>query len=377
MSNKLFFSQNVVLGVVIPKSKTLKFNNQHLSFPFSLKCSITTSQSESVSTQPFAVTYLINNFDFTHESALKAFNHKQVRFNTPDKPDSIITIFKNHGFSQENIRIIIKKAPWLLSSQPHNVILPKLQFFLSKDVSSSDIVSLLTSHPQILQRSLEKRIIPPFELLNRFSKTDKDTIVPIIRNSSAFTVYPRHVLEANTNLMSDFGVSDNVIASLLHSRTPIFGSKDLIKSLEEVKALGFDPSMTTFGTALKAKIGLSKKLWNAKFDVFKKWGWSDETAIRVFRYQPNLMLTSIDKINLVMSFWVNQLGWDSLALAKCPQMFCYSLHKRIIPRASVLQFLLLKGLREKNASLGLPFTYSENMFLNKCVSDLRRSLIIY
>jgi len=142
MSNKLFFSQNVVLGVIITKSTTLKFNNQHLSFPFSLKCSITTSQSESVSTQPFAVSYLINNFDFTHESALKAFNRKQVRFNTPDKPDSVITFFKNHGFSQENIRIMIRKLPWLLSSQPHNVVLPKLQFFLSKDVSSSDRVPL-------------------------------------------------------------------------------------------------------------------------------------------------------------------------------------------------------------------------------------------
>jgi len=115
------------------------------------------------------------------------------------------------------------------------------------------------------------------------------------------------------------------------------------------------------------KQSMSKILWDKKVDVFKKWGWSDEDVIPAFRCQPSFMLTSIDKINLVMSFWVNQMCWDSLALAKCPLMFGYSLHKRIIPRASVLQFLLMKGLREKNASLVTPFTYSESLFLNKFV----------
>jgi len=82
---------------------------------------------------------------------------------------------------------------------------------------------------------------------------------------------------------------------------------------------------------------------------------------------PSLMLTSLDKIDLVMNFWVNQLGWNSLALAKCPDIFSFSLEKRIIPRASVLQFLLTKGLREKNRNLAVPLTYREELFLSKFV----------
>jgi len=373
MLKKWFLSQNIVLGIITTKSTTPKFNNplfyQHFSFPFSLtRFSTTTSESESESiTQPFAVSYLINNFGFSPQSALKAFNFNQVRFNTPDKPVSVTTFFQNHGFSHDSIRIIITKAPWLLSTQPHKRLLPKFQYFLSKGASSSDIVSFLTSNPQILQSSLDKRIIPFFELLNRFSKTNKDTIVCLIRHSRTFTVYPHHLLEANINLTSDFGVCDSAIARLLHRRPSIFGSKDLIKSLEEVKGLGFDPSTNTFGTALMTKQCMSKILWDKKVDVFKKWGWSDEVVIRVFRCQPGLMLTSIDKINLVMSFWVNQMGWDPLDLTKSPLLFSFSLPKRIIPRASVLQFLLMEGLQKKNASLVRPFAYSENMFLNKCV----------
>ena len=370
MLKTCFLSNDVVLRFI---TTTPRFNNplvnQHFSFPFSLtRFSTTTSASQSESiTRPFAVSYLINNFGFTHESALKYFNNREVRFNTPDKPDSVITFFKNHGFSHSDILIIIKKAPWLLSSQPHNVILPKLQFFLSKDVSSSDIVSLLTANPSILRSSLDKRIIPLFELLSRFFKTDKDIIVCLIRYWSTFTTNVDHLIVSNINLMVDFGVSDSTLVRLLRTRPCIFGSTDLIKSLDEVKALGFDPSVTTFGVALIAKKGISKNLWDKKVDVYKKWGWSDEAVIRAFRRRPELLLISIDKINLVMSFWVNQMCWDSLALAKYPLMFGYSLHKRIIPRASVLQFLLMKGLREKNASLVTPFRYSEKLFLKKFV----------
>ncbi|KAK2395046.1 transcription termination factor MTERF5, chloroplastic [Trifolium repens] len=360
------------LGFITRKSTIPKFDllSQHFSFPISLRFRYFTTTSES-NTHPFPVSYLINNFGFSPQSALKAFNHRQVRFKSPDKPNSVINFFKNHHFSHPNIRIIITNAPWLLSSKPHKSLLPKFQFFLSKGVSSSDIVSLLTESPRILKFSLEKRIIPLFELLSRFLKTNQDVIVCLIRHTTAFQMNTNPRMLVNINLMTDFGVCDSNIARLLQERPSIFGSNDLIKSLEEVKGLGFDPSMTIFGTALMAKKCISKKLWNQKVDVFKKWGWSDEAVLQTFRSYPKLMMVSIDKVNLVMTFWVNQLGWNSLELTKCPLIFSFSLEKRVIPRASILQFLLMKGLRKKNASLVTPFIYTEKLFLDKFVFNFK------
>jgi mTERF domain-containing protein len=370
MLKKWFLSHSV--GFINPKFKTLV---QHFSFRYYCSTTTTTSsQSQSESepdTNPLPVSYLINNFGFSHESALKVFNQKQVRFNTLEKPNSVITFFKTHGFSQSNIRTTIKKAPWLLSSKPNNKILPKFQFFLSKGVSSSDIVSLLTANPKILQSSLEKRIIPRFELLSKFLKTNKDVIVCLIMHWSLFVCTPYDNIVANINLMTDFGVCDSNIARLFQQSPSIFGSTDLLKSLEEVKGLGFDPSMTTFVAALMAKKCMTKKLWNQKVDVFKKQGWSDEVVLQAFRSYPSLMLVSIDKVNLVMSYWVNQLGWNSLALIKCPLIFGFSLEKRVIPRASILQFLLMKGLRKKNSSLVAPFLYTEKLFLDKFVFSFK------
>ncbi|GAU48919.1 hypothetical protein TSUD_301740 [Trifolium subterraneum] len=108
--------------------------------------------------------------------------------------------------------------------------------------------------------------------------------------------YPYDRIVANINLMTDFGVCDSAIATLFHNRTSIFGSNDLIKSLEEVKGLGFNPSKTNFGIALMAKKGMGKKLWDEKVDTFKKWGWSAEAVFQAFRSYPNLMCSSIDKI---------------------------------------------------------------------------------
>ncbi|WJX27912.1 hypothetical protein P8452_16688 [Trifolium repens] len=81
MFRKWFLSHNLVLSI----TKSPKFHPfiQHFSFPFSpstfcTTTSTTASESESESdTHPFAVSYLINNFGFSHESALKAFNNKQ------------------------------------------------------------------------------------------------------------------------------------------------------------------------------------------------------------------------------------------------------------------------------------------------------------
>ena len=145
----------------------------------------------------------------------------------------------------------------------------------------------------------------------------------------------------------------------------------MLKMVEELKDLGFTTSKTTFGIALQAKLSVRKTLWEEKVDAFKKWGWSDEDVLQAFRRQPHCKLVSIDKINLLMSFWVNQLGWDALALAKGPSVFSSSFEKRVLPRASALQYLLKKGLRKKNASLTTPFGVTDKLFLDRYIKHFK------
>ncbi|KAK7282065.1 hypothetical protein RIF29_10580 [Crotalaria pallida] len=170
-------------------------------------------------------------------------------------------------------------------------------------------------------------------------------------------------------LLHEEGMSKSNISLLFRMRAYVLHTNGLKEAFDEVKELGFDPSKVSFVVALVAKVSLSKTKWNAKVDAFKRWGWSEEAIDAAFRRYPFCMMTSIDKINLIMSFWVNQLGWNSLDLVIYPFVFGFSLEKRIIPRAFVIQYLLAKGLLKKHASLYTPFAISEKLFLEKYVKN--------
>jgi len=337
------------------------FNLKPLTFsktplPFSLHFCTNTSDSTS-----FAVSYLINNFGFDPQFASKLCSTYKLRFKTHQNPDSVLNFFRNHGFSNSQLRHIIPKAPWLLSCDPSKRVLPKFQFFLSKGASTSDIVNFMSKNPRILSASLKNRIVPIYELVYRFLQSHKDAIACVISNPVLFS---DHLVAHNITLLLENGLSDSNISRLLREHRRTLHTCDILKVVDELRDLGFNPSKTTFGVALVAKSSTTKALWKEKVDAFKKWGWSDEDVLEAFKKQPHCMLVSIDKINLVMSFWVNQLGWDAKDIAKTPDILSLSLEKRIIPRATVVQFLLSNGLRNKNASLIYPFLMPEKLFLD-------------
>ncbi|XP_027188168.1 uncharacterized protein [Cicer arietinum] len=333
--------------------------------PFLLHFCTNTSPSTS-----FQVSYLIHNFGFSPQCANKLCSSYNVRFKTTQKPDSVLNFFTNHGFSKTQLHNMITKAPWLLSCDPIKRVLPKFQFFLSKGASNSDIVNLVTKNPMVLSSSLKNQIVPTYELAYGFLQSHKDTI-DCVNNSPTF--FGDRRVASNIRLLIENGVADSNIARLLKSRCRILQTCDMLKLVEELKDLGFDPSKATFAVALNAKITVNKTLWKEKVDAFKKWGWSDQDVLVAFRTQPYCMLVSIDKINLVMNFWVNELGWDAMALVKGSAILLLSLEKRIIPRAQVVQYLLKKGLRKANASLICPFIVPDKLFLDMFITRFEES----
>ncbi|KAI9123317.1 hypothetical protein K1719_006206 [Acacia pycnantha] len=357
------FSSQCLKVLVIRTSPTLRcfrlLQQHHPSPTFSLKYSTSSSPGD----HSFTVSYLTNSLGFSLEAALNA--SKKVRFDTSQKPDSVVSFFESHGFSKSIIKDVIIKDPWLLLCDPQHNILPKFEFFLSKGATTSDLNFMVRRTPRFLMRSLENHIIPSYEMLKGFLQNDKTTI-------SSIKGYPDMLYDSRAiqsiNLLLENGVSRTNVALILGRRPRALHSPNVLaKAVEEVKCLGFNPLCTTFSVALIAKTLLSKSLWDAKVDLYKRWGWSEETLLEAFRKNPHCMLASRDKINAVMSFWVNQLGWNSLLLVKGPNMFLYSLERRIIPRASVLRYLQSKSLIKKNASVVVPFGLTERQFLERFV----------
>ncbi|ESW10889.1 hypothetical protein PHAVU_009G246600 [Phaseolus vulgaris] len=360
------FASKSFKSLLLLHSKRLTTPKPYFPFPstLSLKHFSLTSQQHSLT-----VSYLINTFGFSPQTALKV--SESVSFDTPQKPDSVIAFFTKNGFTDAHINTIVKRVPSILVCNPDKRLSPKFQFLLSKGASASDIVRLVHRCPRILGSSLKNNVIPSFELVRRFLQSDQKTIDCVFGNRP-FLQY--NVGVQNVNMLLDAGVLDSSIGYLFGRRPSILLSTNLREAIDEVKEMGFDPSKITFAIALHAKRVVSKSRWDAKVDAFKMWGWSEEMVLDSFRKHPLLMLASKDKINEVIRFWVVELGWDPLALAKMPKIFGFSLERRIVPRGLVLKHLIVKGLREKSAKLSTPFDVSEELFLKNYVMRFKEEV---
>ena len=128
----------------------------------------------------------------------------------------LINFLKNIGFSKPQIRLFTKDEPRYLLSDPHKTFLPKIEFFKSKGVPSSDIPKLLCGCPIIMRRSLNNHIIPSFDFFRGLFQSDEESIKTITRTcfSPILADLKTHVVPT-MKLLREVGVSESNIIKML------------------------------------------------------------------------------------------------------------------------------------------------------------------
>ncbi|MBA0849975.1 hypothetical protein Goshw_023592 [Gossypium schwendimanii] len=159
------------------------------------------------------------------------------------------------------------------------------------------------------------------------------------------------------NLLRGIGVPEsNILMLLNHQPRPLLYDQVRLKEIvEEVKRMGFDSSTKKFIDAVIALSSMSKSTLEKKFDVYRRWGWSDQEIHEAFQRYPMCMAVSEDKIMAVMDFLVNKMGYSSTLVAKQSSILRQSLEKRIVPRALFARELLSQGFTV--AGTELQFTH--------------------
>ncbi|XVF82937.1 hypothetical protein PTKIN_Ptkin16aG0091700 [Pterospermum kingtungense] len=316
----------------------------------------------------FTVSYLINTCGFSPESALLV--SKKTHFETPEKPDSVISFFKSHGFSQTHIRNIIKRRPRLLLFNPKKALLPKLRFFYSKRISRSELARILSLNPHVLEFDLDNRIVPSFNFFKEVTHSDDHRVFIVYKNfSSVLTRDLKPVFSPNLAILREYGVPESFVRTHLVIRPRMFAENHdkFRRTAEEVKKMGFDPLRQLFLIALQALLEISKSSWEKKSNVFKQCGWTDEDVVSAFEKYPRCMILSEHNITATMNFYVKTMGFKSSYIATHPALLSYSVERRLIPRYSVLQALLSKGLIDKFSASSL--VCSEKLFLQRFVTS--------
>ncbi|XP_015938793.2 transcription termination factor MTERF8, chloroplastic isoform X1 [Arachis duranensis] len=320
--------------------------------------------TETLENQSFTVNYLVNNCGFLPDSALHA--SKYVLFKTPEKPDSVIALFRSFGFSDLQIHNVIRKKPRILVSKPKETILPKLEFLTSKGASKLQLARIIDLNPLILKRSLEKHLIPAFDLLNNFIRSEERTVASILRAGQILTC-SRSL--RNINMLVDLGVRKISMARLIRQWPWLLlcNSEVRLKSIvDEVIKMGVDPSKANFVPALYATY-LPKSMWDKKVELFKRFGLTDDNILEAFVKHSCCMLISVQKTEACIEFFVKELGWKPVDVTNYPVLLSLNLEKRLVPRAAVLKILMANGAINSGKHL-LAYTASEERFFKKYVN---------
>ncbi|XP_044500315.1 transcription termination factor MTERF6, chloroplastic/mitochondrial-like [Mangifera indica] len=291
---------------------------QDLVCPVFVKHIATNSKKQS-----FTVSYLINSCGLSPESASRA--SEKVQFETSLKPNLVLTCFKKNGFSETQISDLIKKCPTMLLYSPEKILSPKLEFFHSIGFASADLAKIICCYPRILQSSLKNRLIPCFIYLSDLLQSTEKTVTVVKRYPAIIYHDLQNLLPPTVNYLRDTGVPEPKIIMFLYNW----------------------PMTLIYYPGLKEAVDF-------KFDLYKRCGWFEEEILTAYRKHPWCMMKSENKIMAVMDFFVKKMGWEPSAIAERSILFSLSMEKRIIPRASFLQYLLAKGLLENKVLSATP-----------------------
>ncbi|CAL1403540.1 unnamed protein product [Linum trigynum] len=322
----------------------------------------------------FPVSYLTSSLGFSVDSA--KLTSKFLNFRTAEKPDAVVNLLRGHGFSRTQIAKCIKYYPSLLLLDTERILRPKIDFIRSKlDLLHStgsalpELTKFVSSNPHLLHVSLEKRLIPRYNVLMGVLLQDSRVVSVLNRSLWSFVGSVDSTIVPNLAFLRKLGVGEKSITNLVFNFPSVaFKSHShFAESVELAMLLGFDPLRGNFVGAIRALACLKKSSWEKRLEVYGRWGWSKDLTLLAFKRYPQCMCVSEEKIMQTMDFLLNKLGWESKAAAKCPVIFGLSFEKRVVPRCSVVQLLRLRGLIDDIPSLSVFLSPVEYRFKDKFV----------
>ncbi|KAK1296178.1 hypothetical protein QJS10_CPB15g02187 [Acorus calamus] len=316
----------------------------------------------------FTVSYLMNSCGLSPDSALKA--SKWVQLKTSENPDSVLSFFKNHGFTDTQITKMISFRPELLKFNPDKTMKPKMDFLRDVGFSTPDLTFLLSKNPNILTNSLDNQIVPAYGFLKGILGTDEAVILTAKRAPWLLPNALHKVMGSKIGLLQDHGVPNSSISALIKRKSRCFLSVRLDRltvALTKVEAMGFKPSSSLFHVALGTIMSISESIWEEKFELYGSFGWSEDDILSVFKKQPRIMELSKDKIRKMRDFFSKEPGLGLSVISHCPNLLLFSLEKTIIPRWSVICVLMSHGILNKDVKLYTICILKEEKFLEKYV----------
>lgn len=287
-----------------------------------------------------------------------------------NRPSSVLKLFQDFGFSQTDITRINSKQPDILTFHPDKYIKPKLDFLLSITKSESEVVSIVSKNPLILKRSLNNHLMPFFGMLKSAMGSDENAAAAIICNPFLLSFCLSASFLLNIEFLQKVGVPELQILKLITNYGQAIGEQHekFGKVVLKVKEMGFDVSSSYFLDAVRTLSFISDAAWESRCEMYRSYGFSDNDIFTMFEKHPTIMSYSEKRIRELLDFFVYKLGWSPSRLSNSPNVLQYSLHRRIVPRCSVLQALVSKKCNNKSMMVTSLLAMTDSRFLKAFIT---------
>ncbi|KAJ4877387.1 Mitochondrial transcription termination factor family protein [Raphanus sativus] len=387
----------------LQKWRHLRFTVQNAS-PFS--SSTASAATVSRKGQNFTVsTYLVKSLGFTTKLAESI--SKKVSFEDKGNPDSVLNLFRTHGFTDSQISSIISGYPQVLIADAERSLAPKLQFLKSRGASTSELTEVLSNVPKILVSKKDKALSIYYDFVKDIVQADKSSKLEKLSPSSLPRGIPQENKMRNLSVLRDLGMPQKFLFSLLTSDFQLVCGKDKFEeSLKKVLDMGFDPTTPRFVEALRVVYAFRDKTIKARVEVYKRLGFTEEEVWTIFKKWPSFLSNSdknvadsvktflelgfsrdefvmivkrfptciglsVELVKKKAEFFSKEMDWPLKAVVLYPSVLGYSMEKRIVPRCNVIKALISKGLlgvgSEQLPSIRAVLECTDQVFLNKYV----------
>ncbi|CAL5426046.1 unnamed protein product [Camellia sinensis] len=271
------------------------------------------------------------------------------------------TLLRNYGFTNTQISKLVDTDPTILFCNPQKTILPKLEFFRSVGLSSTDIPRVIcaTYCQALLSRSLENQLIPCYMSLKCLKSRPRVLLFNVEK-----------VLAPNIATLREAGVPQSVISFMMYRSPSTLYQESLMfkEGVNKAIEMGFNPQRSTFAHAVQVLCDMHESTFEQKKEVYGRWGLSNDEILLAFRSHPLCMNLSEEKIMETMDFLVNKMGWQATVVARCPVALFFNMERRIVPRCTVVKILLTKESVKKDLRLTTFLIPKEEVFLGRFVN---------
>ncbi|CAN6478251.1 unnamed protein product [Victoria cruziana] len=283
------------------------------------------------------------------------------------KARKVVTFLRESGFTDAHIRQTISRNPYVLVAKLEKTVMPKVRAFLDWGLSGADVGRIAATRSAIFHVNFERKVIPVVYKLRDLLPEDKKAVKSIKRFflASFLGTGLEERIAVNLATLSSHGVPQRSLLVIVERWPELLGLNPSVfkKMAKKAHALWPHHCSIMFAHAFYAVCSMSEPVWDAKLQVLKEFGWTQEDILAAFQKAPLFLTISACNLKRKVEFFVEELSYSSMEIAAIPQLLTFSLEKRVMPRLAVIKMLYSKvSFKRKKSFLTILHMKDEDFY---------------